>query len=77
MTVMDALDLSGRHALVTGASSGIGHAIAIALAQSGAQVTLHGKTMANAQVGIIPCGQHIFEQARHSKLEIYLEDLIF
>lgn len=35
-------DLKGRSALVTGASGGIGAAIAKALAQSGAQVTLTG-----------------------------------
>ncbi|MER3546274.1 MAG: short-chain dehydrogenase, partial [Rhodanobacteraceae bacterium] len=34
------LDLSGRHALVCGASQGIGHACAIELAQLGADVTL-------------------------------------
>ena len=52
MTAMEALDLSGRHALVTGASGGIGHAIVSALAQSGAKVALHGKTLADAQAGI-------------------------
>ncbi|MBL8834041.1 MAG: SDR family oxidoreductase [Rhodospirillales bacterium] len=34
-------NLAGRHALVTGASSGIGRAIAVALAQAGARLSLH------------------------------------
>ncbi|MEJ1964688.1 MAG: SDR family NAD(P)-dependent oxidoreductase [Gammaproteobacteria bacterium] len=39
----DALDLQGRHALVTGASRGIGAAIATALVAHGARVTLLGR----------------------------------
>lgn len=35
--------LSGRHALVTGANTGIGQAIAIGLAQAGARVTCAGR----------------------------------
>jgi NAD(P)-dependent dehydrogenase (short-subunit alcohol dehydrogenase family) len=40
---MTALPLSGRHALVTGASQGIGSAIVMALAAQGASVSLLGR----------------------------------
>lgn len=40
-------DLSGRVAVVTGANTGIGQGIALALAQAGADVALVGRTPAN------------------------------
>ncbi len=41
MNLQDIFNLSGKTALVTGASRGIGHAIAIGLAQTGANVIVH------------------------------------
>ena len=43
---MDKFSLSGKTILVTGASSGIGRAIAIACAQAGASVVLNGRNIA-------------------------------
>jgi len=41
MTPQPFANLSGRHAVVTGASSGIGRAVALELASAGADVTVH------------------------------------
>jgi glucose 1-dehydrogenase len=54
---MIAIDLSGRRALVTGASSGLGRAIALALASAGARVGVHyrnDRAAAQAVVGELP-----------------------
>ena len=44
MNVLDSFNLSGRRALITGSSAGIGLALAEALAQAGAHVILNGRT---------------------------------
>jgi NAD(P)-dependent dehydrogenase (short-subunit alcohol dehydrogenase family) len=43
------LQLTGRRALVTGSSSGIGEAIARMLAQEGAKVIVHGRNRERAE----------------------------
>ena len=44
--ILDSFRLDGKNALVTGSSRGLGAAIALALAQAGANVGLHGKSPA-------------------------------
>ena len=44
MNVLDSFQLTGRRALITGSSAGIGLALAGALAQAGAHVILNGRT---------------------------------
>ena len=46
------IDLSGRHAVVTGSTAGIGLAIVTGLAQSGAAVTLNGRSQARVDAAI-------------------------
>ena len=42
--ILETFQLKGRNALVTGSSRGLGAAIAIALAQAGANVGCHGRS---------------------------------
>lgn len=51
---MNSFSLKGRHALVTGANTGIGQAIAVALAQAGARVTCAGRSDCDATLALIP-----------------------
>jgi NAD(P)-dependent dehydrogenase (short-subunit alcohol dehydrogenase family) len=46
------IDLSGRTAVVSGSTSGIGFAIARGLAESGAAVVLNGRTSASVQAAL-------------------------
>ena len=46
------IDLSGKRALVTGASSGIGAAIAEVFAAAGARVAVHARTLAKAEATV-------------------------
>ena len=46
------LQLTGKTALITGSTAGIGHAIAAALAREGANVVLNGRTQERVDAGI-------------------------
>ena len=46
MMILDRFKLDGKVALVTGASAGLGAAIAVALAEAGADVAVHGNSRA-------------------------------
>ena len=46
------IDLSGKTALVTGSTTGIGHAIARGLAAAGATVTVNGRTQARVDTAV-------------------------
>jgi NAD(P)-dependent dehydrogenase (short-subunit alcohol dehydrogenase family) len=48
MSVLDKYSLSGRTALVTGATRGLGRAFATAIAEAGADVVVHGRDAAAA-----------------------------
>ncbi len=56
---MNAFDLTGKNALVTGSRTGIGAALAIGLAEAGANVIVHGSKqdgLDNICAGIRKCG---------------------
>ena len=61
-----ALTLSGKHALVTGGGSGIGTAIALALAEQGAAVTICGRRLAELQASA----------SRHGNIHAHVADVI-
>src|ERR1700733_10170906 len=46
------IDLSGKTALVTGSTTGIGHAIAKGLAGAGAEVVINGRTQAKVDAAV-------------------------
>ena len=75
------LQLSGKTALVTGAGSGIGRSIALALAREGAHLVLADRDLAGceqtlAQVrAAVPGARGIARRADVAKLEQFLADV--
>ncbi len=55
MNVLDTFQLTGRRALITGSSAGIGLALAEALAQAGAHVILNGRTASKVEAAQQAC----------------------
>ena len=53
------IDLSGKTALVTGSTSGIGHAIARGLAGAGAEVVVNGRTQARVDAAVAGIGKAV------------------
>jgi NAD(P)-dependent dehydrogenase (short-subunit alcohol dehydrogenase family) len=53
------IDLSGKSAIVTGSTEGIGYAIAVGLADSGARVVINGRTQANVDEALVNLKQKV------------------
>jgi 3-oxoacyl-[acyl-carrier protein] reductase len=66
-----AFDFSGAHVLVTGGTSGIGHAIAHAFAAAGAQVTITGTRAgaADYEIDLSPFAYHQCRMTRPADIE--------
>ncbi|MDZ4820245.1 MAG: SDR family NAD(P)-dependent oxidoreductase [Planctomycetota bacterium] len=71
MAVASSFDLHGRAAVVTGSSSGIGRAIALRLAQAGANVVVHARRSLDA-------AEHVAAEIRGlgAKATVLLADLV-
>jgi len=67
---MKAFSLASNHALVTGSSQGIGHAVAWAMHEAGASVVFHGKEAAapNMPAGSVYLSQDLLERDGPQKL---------
>lgn len=65
------LHLTGKLALVTGSTKGIGHAIAATLAREGARVIVNGRT----ETSVAAARQQILAAVPDAKLEAFVGDL--
>ena len=67
----DRFDISGRTAFLTGASRGIGRAIALALAEHGADVAINHTSAFDAEVGFPDAAAELVEEARSHGVEAF------
>jgi NAD(P)-dependent dehydrogenase (short-subunit alcohol dehydrogenase family) len=58
------IDLSGKTALVTGSTSGIGHAIAKGLAVAGASVVVNGRTQAKVDAAVAALAKALADNSK-------------
>jgi len=65
------IDLSGKRAIVTGSTAGIGFAIASALAESGATVVINGRSEKSVQAA----KERLEQKVRNAKVEAVAGDL--
>src|SRR5271163_2952188 len=65
------IDLTGKHAVVTGSTSGIGFAIARGLAESGAAVIVNGRSQKNVDAAT----RRLREEVPQAKVEGVVADL--
>jgi len=67
----DRFDVSGRTAFVTGASRGIGRAIALALAEHGADVAINHTAAFDAEVGFPDAASDLVDEAKSHGVEAF------
>jgi NAD(P)-dependent dehydrogenase (short-subunit alcohol dehydrogenase family) len=65
------IDLTGKHAIVTGSTSGIGFAIARGLAESGAAVVVNGRSQKSVDAALL----RLVQQVPQAKVEGIAADL--
>lgn len=66
---MSAFDLSGRQAIVTGANTGLGQAIAIALAEAGANIVAVGRSSASETGDAVRAAGRSFHEVKADLLD--------
>ena len=69
--MVDRFSVAGRTAFVTGASRGIGRAMAIALAQHGADVAINHTSSFDAEIGVPDAAQQFVDEAQSHGVKAY------